>query len=259
MKKIIAVALLFITFLYPINNVFAEDAMGNEEERKKVVYLTFDDGPSKNTPAVLEVLKKHNIKATFFVVGEQFQYFQNELKLLLESGNPVHVHCYRHSNWIYGSQDNYCSDYKKCKETLKSHGWQETKFVRFPGGSSNKYRKTSAFRDIRQYIVGHGLYYVDWNVSAEDAIHNMLSPNEILCNVKKYNKDTNTSVLLMHDGGMNKTAAAGLEKVIEYFKSEGYEFKCINDDMSEEEIKLLADKGVLNKFNKEKTTANDLP
>ena len=92
MKKIIAVALLFITFLYPINNVFAEDAMGNEEETKKVVYLTFDDGPSKNTPAVLEVLKKHNIKATFFVVGEQFQYFQNELKLLLESGNPVHVH-----------------------------------------------------------------------------------------------------------------------------------------------------------------------
>ena len=152
MKKIIAIALLFIAIFYPINDVLAEDNIESENE-KKVVYLTFDDGPSKNTPAVLEVLKKHNIKATFFVVGEQFQYFQNELKELLESGNPVHVHCYRHSNWIYGSQDNYCSDYEKCKETLKSYGWQETKFVRFPGGSSNKYR------NCLLYTSHHNLYY----------------------------------------------------------------------------------------------------
>lgn len=112
---------------------------------KKVVYLTFDDGPSETvTPFVLDALKAENVHATFFVVGknvDESETNKNLLKRELAEGNEIGNHTYSHNyNYLYPKNiinvNNIMEDIEKTNQSLKNVLGQDfsTRAIRFPGG-----------------------------------------------------------------------------------------------------------------------------
>ena len=120
-------------------NVLMEENKKMSEEMQlnfskyKVVYLTFDDGPTPiNTPKILEILKKNNVKGTFFVIGQNPDMY----KTITDSGNLVALHTYSHVyGEIYKSEDTFFKDLYKIRDLVKEKTGIDSKITRLPGGS----------------------------------------------------------------------------------------------------------------------------
>lgn len=197
-------------------NIYAPDG-------KKVAYLTFDDGPSENnTPEILNILDKYNVKATFFVVGSMASKYPDLVKLEYEKGHAIGNHTYSHNyKYIYSNVNAFIDDVNKDDEVLKSiiGTKYDSKLVRFPGGSFGV--KMKPFRDA---LIKAGYHYVDWNDLTGDAEGKNVSVDKLLSNLKKYTENEEHVVILMHDAPDKTTTAEALPMVIEYLKSLGYSF-----------------------------------
>ena len=136
----------------------------------KVIYLTFDDGPSQYTAQLLDVLDKYGVKATFFVVNTGYtDLIADEYK----RGHTVAVHTACHDyDTVYASEDAYFADFAKMQQIIadKTGGYGTTMF-RFPGGSSNTVSRFNPgiMTRLTQDATARGLQYYDWNVSSGDA------------------------------------------------------------------------------------------
>ena len=138
----------------------------------KVIYMTFDDGPSRNTDRLLDILKKYNIKATFFVT-DVFDAYEYCIKREYEEGHTVAVHSYTHNYArIYQSPEAYWNDFNLMNDVIEEQTGHRATLFRFPGGSSN----TVSFNycdGIMSTLAAQsrqkGLTYFDWNVESGDA------------------------------------------------------------------------------------------
>lgn len=170
-----------------------------KSEQPKTIYLTFDDGPSEeNTNAVLDVLKARNIKATFFLVGENVRRHPQVARRIAAEGHTIGIHCNRHDyEEIYRSTDCFMEDFQEAYRTVLEVTGAEIKLYRFPGGSINSYN-----RAVRQEIIdrmsARGFTYFDWNASLEDAVK-PASPEELIANAKRTIQGRHRVVLLAHD------------------------------------------------------------
>ncbi|NMM63188.1 polysaccharide deacetylase [Clostridium sp. P21] len=196
-----------------------------KEDGKKVVYLTFDDGPStNNTPKILNILKKYNIKATFFVIGQSAEQNKQLVKRELSEGHVIGNHTYTHDmHYVYSSTKAFISDLDKCDNVLKSIIGDKycLKLIRFPGGSFGQ-----RLEPFRKSVKQSGYHYVDWNDLTGDAEHNNVPVSSLLGKVKTYANQEHL-VILMHDASAKTTTVDALPQVIEYFKSKGYSFKTL--------------------------------
>lgn len=165
----------------------------------KTMYLTFDDGPyAENTERVLEILRDRNIKATFFLVGENVERNPDMARRIAEEGHTIGIHCYSHDyNKIYESVDSYVQDFEKAYEVIKEATGVEAKFFRFPGGSVNAYNK-HVCKDIAAKMTEMGFIYYDWNASLEDAVKNP-DPEQLIANAKESALGREHVVMLAHD------------------------------------------------------------
>jgi Predicted xylanase/chitin deacetylase len=192
-------------------------------EDKKTVFLTFDDGPSRNiTPGVLEVLNKYNVKATFFVLGSLCAKNSSTLKKIEESGNAIGIHTYSHIyQKIYGSVDDFIGEVEKTDNVLKQIlGSQfHTRLFRFPGGSSGK-----AMEPFKKVLINKGYTYIDWNALTGDGESSNYTTQQLVERLKATSKNKNHLVVLMHDSESKLTTLQALPQIIEYLKSKGYEF-----------------------------------
>lgn len=198
------------------------------QENLKVAYLTFDDGPSlKVTPAILDILKEYNIKATFFVVGSQAEKHPELLLRIVEEGHLISNHSYSHNyKYIYSSIENFLSDIKMTEDILKGvlgDNFDPT-IIRFPGGSFGK-NKAKA----RNAAVQHGYKYIDWNVLNGDAEGVSIPVSKQLARIKETLRNQKSAVVLMHDNDAKQTTVEALPKIIEYIGSQGYVFKTLED------------------------------
>ena len=101
-----------------------------------MVYLTFDDGLSANTEKVLDILKKENVKETFFVTGNNPKY-NHLMKRAKEEGHAIGLHTYTHDySKVYSSEEAYFDDLQKISDLVGKVTGEKTKILRFPGGSS---------------------------------------------------------------------------------------------------------------------------
>ncbi|MBO6047494.1 MAG: polysaccharide deacetylase [Erysipelotrichaceae bacterium] len=194
---------------------------------KKVIYLTFDDGPSKQTPKILKVLKKYNVKATFFVIGARpkcYKYIGQAYK----QGHCIAAHSYTHNYNIYKSQSKFYKDLGKIEKVIKKQTGKTSKVIRFPGGSSNtisrKYKK-HIMKKLTKSVMKKGYRYYDWNVDSTDASGNNVKASKI---VKRSKSKKKKICLLMHDAVTKKTTVKALPKVIKYYKKKGYTFKTLD-------------------------------
>ncbi len=188
----------------------------------KTVYLTFDDGPSTgNTLKILEILKKNNIKATFFVIGQNKELY----KKIVEEGHTIAIHTYTHKySQIYASVDAFFADLYKLQESIKKETNIDSKVTRFPGGSSNTITSKQMKREIINRLNEEGFVYQDWNCDSTDAsgsnvpIDTLVYNATVKCPYKKVN-------ILMHDSQAKVTTVEALQKIIDYYKSKDYMFE----------------------------------
>ncbi len=137
---------------------------------EKVCYLTFDDGPSKNTPLILDILKNYNAKATFFVINSaDIGYIQR----IHDEGHTVGLHTASHNYaQLYSSTDAYFNDLKQISDKVESIIGIRPTVMRFPGGSSNKVSAKYCKGIMTQLVTlvqEKGYSYFDWNISSGDA------------------------------------------------------------------------------------------
>lgn len=179
----------------------------------KTMYLTFDDGPSKeNTSAVLDILKARNIKAAFFVVGENVRKHPEVAQRIVAEGHTIGIHCNHHDYAeIYQSVDSYVEDFEQAYRAVLEVTGVEAKLYRFPGGSVNAYNK-AVCEDIIEEMDSRGFIYFDWNASLEDTVKKADS-GDLAANARKTAMGRKRVVLLAHD--MVRGTALCLDELID--------------------------------------------
>lgn len=255
MKNLKRFLLLILSFFLMTTYAYAFESaeINSNSDEKKVAYLTFDDGPSKVTLEILKILKEENVKGTFFVLGEMALENPEILKQVKEEGHGICIHSNSHLNKNYSSKEAYFEDYEKCYEIINNiTGEKPSIYTRMPGGSSTRIPSKEVLKNIRNELSNNGLYYVDWNVSLEDAIGVNIPVEKLIKNftmeINKKNLDKSTLMILMHDGTSNKTTPEALKYVIKTLKEQGYEFKSLNQISKEDHDKLLKKK-IINRYN----------
>ncbi len=186
----------------------------------KTVYLTFDDGPSDRvTPKILDVLKKENVKATFFIIGKQAKTRQNLLKRIYGEGHTLAVHSYTHEySSIYASETAIIEDIDRCNDLIYAVTGRKSNIYRFPGGSFNLPEK------LIEAVKAHGMRYVDWNASMRDAEIINPTAHQLYKAAITSSADTHNVVLLAHDSTTKTATAEALPDIIKYYKQNGYTF-----------------------------------
>ncbi len=212
---------------YPELYAWEDEAVEVLTKPQKTAYLTFDDGPSKNTGKILDILAGYNIKATFFVIGKDLSEEGREnMKRAAAEGHAIGLHTYSHDyKQIYASVENFLADYDKLRQELNQQlGFSPTIF-RFPGGSYCSYGSGIRTKLIEE-MTRRGFTYYDWNVSAEDAV-GTVTAYSIKHNIfpKVYN--VTAPVILMHDAPLNTLTVDLLPEIIDALLAEGYCFETL--------------------------------
>lgn len=185
----------------------------------KVIYLTFDDGPSVYTKELLNILKEYNVKATFFITGNGNREY---IKKAYNEGHSIGIHTYSHVyKNVYASEEAYFNDLEKVQKIIKEQTGEESRLVRFPGGSSNtvsRFNKGIMTR-LSKELERRGYKYFDWNVSSSDTVKSNSDDiaNTVIRRLKKGN-----NVVLQHDTKYYSVKA--VRKIIEYGLANGYTF-----------------------------------
>ena len=210
----------------PETNIEATDVGTNN---KGVIYLTFDDGPSIYTKKILDVLKKYNIKATFFVtkLGKD-EYIKREYK----EGHTVAIHTYSHSyKTVYSSVKGFFNDISKVEKRVYRITKYKPTILRFPGGSSNTISrgyKKGIMKTLTKEVTKRGYHYFDWNFAIEDCgpcaykKSNKARESCVFNYFKKGLSKKRSNVVLMHD--IKPYTASKLEDMIKYAIAKGYTF-----------------------------------
>ena len=204
--------------------VFAKNNYTPGVVSNKTIYLTFDDGPGKYTARLLDILKKYDVKATFFVTGYDNRY-NDLLTREYAEGHTVGLHSYSHNyGLIYTSTEAYMEDLLRIQEKVKGYTGYESKIIRFPGGSSNtisrRYRM-GIMSTLASKVEELGFRYFDWTIMSGDA-GNTKDPNKIYQNVTGSLKENGINVVLMHD--IKEYTVNSVERIIEYGLANGYTF-----------------------------------
>ncbi len=211
------------TKLYP--DLYVESKPAAFREEAGTIYLTFDDGPSKRTPEVLDILKKFNVKATFFVCGGTSEEAAALMKRIVDEGHTIGIHSVSHSyKQIYADVESYLADFYETYMCVYEATGVKPEIFRFPGGSINSYNRFTYIPIIAE-MTRRGFVYYDWDVSGEDAVKGA-DQTSIYSNIMNYisTDGTDRAIVLLHDSGDKEDTVAVLSSVIGQLYAYGYKF-----------------------------------
>lgn len=187
----------------------------------KRIYLTFDDGPSSSTDAILDILKENDIKATFFVLGKTDEKSRKAYQRIVAEGHTLGMHSYSHKyNEIYESKESFVKDLTALQEYLYEVTGVWSRYYRFPGGSSNTVSKVD-MQELITYLNESGITYFDWNAASGDAVSGQLPKDTILNNCMSKIEAYSDCMILMHDAAEKKTTVEALPELIKQVKERG--------------------------------------
>lgn len=199
----------------------AQEKHQEQEQTKKQIYLTFDDGPSQNTDEILDILKEYNVKATFFVVGKMDEQSVKAYQRIVAEGHTLAMHSYSHKyDEIYASKESFIEDLSMLQEYLYQVTGIWSRFYRFPGGSSNTVSKVD-MQELTAYLNESGITYFDWNIACGDAVSGQVSVEELVENTVGNLDNINRGFVLMHDAVEKKTTVEALPEIIEKIQERG--------------------------------------
>jgi peptidoglycan/xylan/chitin deacetylase (PgdA/CDA1 family) len=183
-----------------------------KDSSSKVVYLTFDDGPIPEcTPAVLDILARYGVKASFFMVAANAERYPELLMRVRLEGHTVGNHTYHHMRGHQSCMQNYVAD------ALRGESVLATKLFRPPHGRMRYSQKNAML------AAGYTIYL--WDVLTHD-YNPRYSVEKILSVVKRYTR--NGSIIVMHDSIKSRDRMLKvLPLVIEWLQSEGYQLEAL--------------------------------
>ncbi len=189
----------------------------------KTIYLTFDDGPSKYTMEILNILDQYNVKATFFVEYAKDENTEKIYKEIVKRGHAIGVHTTSHQYAkIYSSVENYLADFNMVYTQIEEVTGVKTDLFRFPGGSINGYN-VRIHEELIAEMLRRGFFYYDWVVSADDTASNATWSSifkSVVDNSRKYDKP----IVLMHDTAKQAHTVEALGDIIVALEKSGYAF-----------------------------------
>lgn len=201
---------------------------------RRLVYLTFDDGPYKYTDDVLAVLARYNVKATFFTVGTQIQKYPEQAKHIAEQGHLLACHSYSHEmGQTYASLQSFTDEISRWRQTvIDSVGRDAGAYVmRFPGGTTNTTIGGRNGRDKWVKAANDAGYYVfDWNMGINDRwlagnTDNLPKIDYFWESYKEtyaMYKNTDPLILIIHD--TEPVSVELLPRIIEDLLAKGFDF-----------------------------------
>lgn len=198
---------------------------------EKWVCLTFDDGPSKNTRPILEILDKEQVPATFFVCAQDAN--EKYLPLVADiaaAGHQIALHSATHQySKIYAGTDAFWQDIRTLRQALEPYvDVAAIDWLRFPGGSTNtvshRYGGNGIMKTLKAQAEDKGYHWIDWNVCAEDATASHPDAAQILRNIRRDADGQDTCVVLLHDTKATGQTVKALPDMIAYFREQGYNF-----------------------------------
>lgn len=205
-----------------------------------VIYLTFDDGPSKNVDKVLEILAKYDIKATFFLVGNFVTWRSADVRKIYDAGHVIGCHSMTHDiKTMYVTAQAFEDEIDMWESAMKNavgDDFQSNVF-RFPGGSNaNRVTKSGLIENFRKILAARGYNAFDWTFADNDkypsgrgdgesnADYLLRSSKETLVTAEK--RAGVPKIMLMHDTEDDTVAMLG--EIIEYFIARGYSFDTLD-------------------------------
>lgn len=205
----------------------------NPDYGKKIAYLTFDDGPSENTLAVLDALDKYDAKATFFVTGVNPEYY-HLMKDIVDRGHTIALHTFSHQyDEVYASEDAYFEDLQKISDLVEEETGIVADCLRFPGGSSNMVSSDYS-KGIMSKLVNDvqekGYQYFDWNADSTDASGFGIPPATLTANATAPIEAGEEKVnILFHDANGKETTAEALPDILKAYSDAGYVFRGVTN------------------------------
>lgn len=181
---------------------------------KHKVYLTFDDGPSRYTEDILDILDRYDVKATFFVVGKEDKSSRKMLGMIADGGHSLGMHSYSHKySQVYNSEEDFAEDFEKIQKYIFDATGIVSKIYRFPGGSSNTV-SSIPMEDFAEYLDSQEVRFFDWNISSGDG-GKLLNVETLVDNCMEGITRRETSIILLHDSAEKSTTVEALPLIIE--------------------------------------------
>lgn len=205
------------------------------KKHTKIIYLTFDDGPTNNMYKILKILDKYDAKVTFFFVASRLSSYRQQCKLAISKKHTIGSHSFSHiPNKLYSSLGSFKDDLSLCQTIFNKEFGFIPKLFRFPYGSNSRFiyvknEKDCLSRLAIEVLKNMNIIYVDWSVTSGDGTDEA-SADEIYYNVIQGIEDKDIPVILLHE--WNEKTISVLDKILKYGKEKGYEFCALNEDLN---------------------------
>lgn len=185
------------------------------------VYLTFDDGPTPEvTPWVLDQLKKHDAKATFFCIGDRIGKNPELFKRLVDEGHSIGNHTYNHYNAWKTDRDLYMENFQACETAIEKFLPDGTRLFRPPYGKIR--------RSQRKELIKRGKKIVMWDVLSAD-FDLGITPRQCAQNVLRNIRPG--SIVIFHDSvKAQKNLSVALLETLAYIEKKGWKCAAISPD-----------------------------
>ncbi|SHG81874.1 Peptidoglycan/xylan/chitin deacetylase, PgdA/CDA1 family [Flavobacterium fluvii] len=212
---IVRFVILFIGSFFISSNFHVKTYCANSLENRKIMALTFDDGPNENTLSILDILKKNNVNATFFCIGKNIEKHPGILKRIMEEGHVVGNHSYSHSNFFdFYRKKRLIAEIRKTDALIESISGKKVQLFRPPYGVTNP--------SIRRALEVTKHKVIGWNIRSLDGI--LKDEKIIFARIKK--RIAPGGIVLLHD---TSHTVAILERLMLYLEENEYKVVSIEE------------------------------
>jgi peptidoglycan/xylan/chitin deacetylase (PgdA/CDA1 family) len=193
---------------------------------KKIVYLTFDDGPSRFSDKIINLLEKYQFKATFFMIDGNIKQFPEAVNLMTKTGETVGLHSVSHSQKkFYKSKKTILDELNQNRNTLMKVSGVNSFIMRTPYGSA-----PNMTPEYKKAVKEKGYIMWDWNIDSQDwYFKDKRYVNSVIEQIEQKKHYDGPLVILLHE---RKETLAHLPKLLDYLKKQGYEGKPIEKTTS---------------------------
>lgn len=194
-----------------------EEPVLEEKMPEKVVYLTFDDGPSKLTEQFLDILQEHGVKATFFMQGSNLkkEHLQESVRRAVQEGHYIGAHSMTHNYKTLYTNQQFVPEMVETLDLIHEITGTNPHLVRPPYGSAPGLKN----EQVRKQLADSHIKVWDWTIDSKDW-ELAGNPSQILRNIKQ-SAASDREIVLMHEKPQTLEALPG---IIKFFKEQGYAF-----------------------------------
>jgi peptidoglycan/xylan/chitin deacetylase (PgdA/CDA1 family) len=193
---------------------------------KRIVYLTFDDGPEVFSKDIIALLEKYHFKATFFMLEPNIKRYPDSVKAMVQAGEGLGLHGVTHNkNLFYASESSVLGEMDQDRNTLKSITGVSSVIIRTPYGSAPY--MTPAYKKA---VADHGYRLWDWNIDSRDWDYkDERYVTSVIDQIAKRGNRSGPIVILLHE---KRETLASLPKLLDYLSKQNFECKAIDSSIT---------------------------